>query len=132
MTYLILIFFSESYIFDSSTNEWARKAEPESSYYTFTKASCGVVHREDGNVNSVKINLIDLNMEILDINVIIRGFFSIDAEYTLVYSVRDDAYTVGPDIKGNVSEPVAVPYGESFVLVGGFNYISWTESSSKL
>ena len=47
---------------------------------------------------------------------------------TLVYSVKDDNYIVGPKIFQHVSAPVAVPFKNSFILIGGFDYDTFNDT----
>ncbi len=68
------------------------------------------------------------NFYLSDILVIVQG---VTYDSTLVYSVKDDVYTDGPGIHGDVEAPVSVPYMDSFLLVGGYNYNSLTSSDCK-
>ncbi len=67
------------------------------------------------------------NVSFPDIKVVILGL-TYDST-TLIYSVNDDSYTVGPVPSVDVTSPATVPYGDSFILIGGHDYYSFTDST---
>ena len=62
-----------------------------------------------------------------DTKVIIGGFETYDRS-TLVYSVSQDSYARGPDIQADVTDSVAVPFKDTFILIGGYDFYHFADS----
>ena len=48
---------------------------------------------------------------------------------TLVYSVNTDTYSEGPRPAKQIERAAAVPYGDSFLFVGGFDFEEFVDAS---
>ncbi len=49
---------------------------------------------------------------------------------TLMYSVRDDAYTEGPQLSVPLSGAVALPFKSTFILIGGYRDLTPGDSTT--
>ena len=51
---------------------------------------------------------------------------------TEIYSQNDNSFQMGPSVPYHVEGAASVQYGDSFIVVGGFNWDCYCEKSGKI
>ncbi len=48
-----------------------------------------------------------------------------------IYSLNDGVFSSGTNMPMILTESASIPFGESFILVGGMDYTIWADSDRK-
>ncbi len=63
-----------------------------------------------------------------NLRVVVAGGYYGEVE---IYSMNDGFFSYGTNMPMALTEAASIPYGESFILVGGKDYTFWTDTDRK-
>ena len=99
-------------------------------YYNYVSGICGVVKTNDGN-NNLFQKMISFDLQfVIDVKVVVGSGYNDYTGEIMIYSQKDNSFQFGPSLPKVLEGAASVPYGDSFIVVGGYDNMNcYCESS---